>query len=255
MNNHRLAQGTLLALAILVPSARIPGDETKPEKSEKPAPNSKEVVLKGTLSALQQEGAHAVPLKKDQAYNITTDSRGFFTHIEIVDASGKKLASGTGSTTFKAPEDGIFRLLVSSPGGSSGQYVLSVRAVNLTPTTPGEVLTIGGDGLSIEAVLSKDDPLDKVRKKHCRTYDVEMSGGKTYIIDLISKQFDAFLRLEDAAGKKLAQDDDSGGGTNARIRFKAPSDGVYRIFATSFGMETGLFLLKVKEEPVQAPKE
>jgi hypothetical protein len=142
----------------------------------------------------------------------------------------------------------MFRLLVSSPGGSSGQYVLSVRPINFTQVQSGEVLAVGPEGLNVEAVLSREDPLDKVRKKHCRIYDVKMNGGKTYVIDLMSKQFDAFLRLEDAAGKQLAQDDDSGGGNDARIRFKAPASGVYRIIATSFNLETGLFLLKVREE-------
>ena len=37
-----------------------------------------------------------------------------------------------------------------------------------------------------------------------------MSSDKTYVIDLESSDFDAYLRVEDAAGKALAQDDDGG---------------------------------------------
>jgi hypothetical protein len=240
--------GMLLAVTLLLQPALLLGQDKKEPVREKPPVAPKEVVFKGTLTGLEQEITHVVPLQKDQAYIITTDSRGFITQIQIEDEQGNKLAPPAGSVSYKAPHDGPFRLLVSSPGGSSGQYVVSVRPVNLTKTAVGEVLAVGAEGLSVEAVLTKQDPLDKVRKKHCRPYDVRMSGGKTYVIDLISKQFDAFLRLEDAAGKQLAQDDDSGGANNARIRFKAPSDGVYRIIATSFGMETGLFQLKVKEE-------
>ncbi len=118
----------------------------------------------------------------------------------------------------------------------------------MTPTKPGEIFTVGPEELAIEAMLSKDDPLDKVRHKRCRVYDVKLKMTAKYVIDMTSKQFDSFLRLEDAAGKQLAQDDDSGGNNNARIRFTPPADGVYRIYATSFGMESGLFELKVREE-------
>ena len=196
----------------------------------------------------KQEGAHRISLKKDQVYTITVDSRGLITKVRIENGEGEQLALLSESGTFKAPEEGMFRLVVFSPGGSSGQYVVSVRPLNLTPTTPGEVLTVGPDGLNIEAVLTKEDPIDKVRKKHCRVYDVKMKMGVTYVIDLTSKQFDAFLRLENAGGKQLAQDDDSGGNNNARITYKAPADGVYRIYATTFGLETGLYLLKVREK-------
>jgi hypothetical protein len=258
--------GTLLVIALIVAPSALPGQDKKPAPDAKPAPDvkpspdakpapdvksapaPKELVFKGTLTGLEQEVAHTVPLRKDQTYTISVDSRGFITDMRLEDAQGKKLKLAAGGSSFKAPADGLFRLLISSPGGSTGQYVVSVRPVNLTAAAPGEVLNVGQDGLSIEAVLTKEDPLDKVRKMHCRIYDVNMQGGKTYVVDLVSKQFDAFLRLEDAAGKQLAHDDDSGGGTNARIRFNAPHDGVFRIIATSFGPQTGLFLLKVRQE-------
>jgi hypothetical protein len=247
MTSGKRSLGTSLAVTLLLQPALLSGQDKKPAVPDK-APAAKEMLLKGTLTALEQEITHIVPLQRDQAYSITADSRGFFTHVQIEDGQGNKLMPPSGSLSYKAPHDGPFRLLVSSPGGSCGQYVVSVRPITLTTTAPGEVLTVGAEGLSVEAVLTKEDPLDKVRKKHCRPYDVRMSGGKTYVIDLISKQFDAFLRLEDAAGKELGRDDDSGGANNARIRFKPPADGVYRIIATSFGLETGLFQLKVKEE-------
>ena len=246
MTTRGLALGIFLAMAWLLSQTPLPGQDKKDVKKDKPA--TKEVVFKGTLTSVEQEGTHCVSLKKDQVYTITADSRGLITKVRIENGQGQKLASLSGSSTFKAPEEGVFRLVVFSPGGSSGQYVVRVRPLNLTPTIPGEILTVGPDGLTIEAVLTKDDPLDKVRQKHCRIYDVKMKMGATYVIDLTSKQFDAFLRLESAGGKQLAQDDDSGGGNNARIRFTAPADNVYRIVATSFGTETGLFMLKVRNE-------
>jgi serine protease Do len=75
-----------------------------------------------------------------------------------------------------------------------------------------------------------------------------MTAGRTYILDQRSKAFDAFLRLEDASGKKLAEDDDSGGDQNARIVFTAPQDGTYRIIATSFEQQgMGNYTLTIRE--------
>src|SRR5262249_17921184 len=60
-------------------------------------------------------------------------------------------------------------------------------------------------------------PYEPVRNVPGVTYSIQFAGGKTYRIDLRSKDFDPYLRLEDAWGKELATDDDSGGGLNARI--------------------------------------
>ena len=62
---------------------------------------------------------------------------------------------------------------------------------------------------------------------------------------------DTYLFLYDAAGKKLAEDDDSGGGLNARIIFHAEQDGTYRIRATSFNAGRGAFTLTVREQAKQ----
>src|SRR5207249_8495492 len=82
-------------------------------------------------------------------------------------------------------------------------------------------------------------------------YQVKLVAGKTYVIDMVSpdsKALDPYLVLSDAAGKKLAEDDDSGGGLNARIVFHAEKDGVYRIQATSFNAGSGAFTLTVREQ-------
>jgi serine/threonine-protein kinase len=82
-------------------------------------------------------------------------------------------------------------------------------------------------------------------------YQVKLAAGKTYVIDMVSpdqKALDPYLVLTDAPGKKLAEDDDSGGGLNARIIFRAPQDGTYRIRATSFNGGSGEFSLSVREQ-------
>jgi serine/threonine-protein kinase len=89
------------------------------------------------------------------------------------------------------------------------------------------------------------------RKKE-QIHELPMKAGRTYILDQRSKVFDAFLRLEDGTGKKLIEDDDSGGDQDARIVFTAPHDGVYRIIATSFQQQgTGAYTLTIREYTVK----
>jgi hypothetical protein len=81
-------------------------------------------------------------------------------------------------------------------------------------------------------------------------YPVKLTAGKTYVIDMIAAKqvrLDPFLRLHDSAGKQLAEDDDSGGGLNARIVFRASVTDTYQITATRL-TGTGPFSLEVKEQ-------
>jgi hypothetical protein len=106
-----------------------------------------------------------------------------------------------------------------------------------------------GDVLNIQGKLTKDDPKDMVRKgSYAKTYEVKLAEGKTYQIDMRSQQIDSYLRLLDPDGKQVAEDDDSGGFPNARIIYKAPKAGTYKVIATTFPPgATGRFTLTVKE--------
>jgi S1-C subfamily serine protease len=97
--------------------------------------------------------------------------------------------------------------------------------------------------------LSSADAIDRyLPGAYRKTFTLPLKAGATYTFDLKSKQFDAFLRLEDPDGKKLAEDDDSGGNMNARIVHRARQDGEYRIIATTFEPgQVGSFTLRVRE--------
>jgi hypothetical protein len=102
-------------------------------------------------------------------------------------------------------------------------------------------------GLKVEGKLNPDDAKDKVQTKSPhQVHTMKMKQGQTYQIDLVSRAFDAFLRLEDESGKQLAMDDDSGGGLNSRIFFKVPKDGSYRLIVTSFDGKAGPYTLTAK---------
>ncbi len=58
--------------------------------------------------------------------------------------------------------------------------------------------------------------------------------GETITVDIVSNDFDAYGIVQDGNGVKLAEDDDSGGGTNARIVYTLPYTGAYRLVANTF---------------------
>ena len=101
----------------------------------------------------------------------------------------------------------------------------------------------------IKGKLAASDPKDVGRKEcYCKIYTVKLEAGKSYQIDCRS-DWDNWLRIEDAKGKQLAEDDDSGGGTDAQIVFECKTAGEYRVIVTSFEPgETGDFTLTVAKK-------
>jgi hypothetical protein len=55
----------------------------------------------------------------------------------------------------------------------------------------------------------------------------------------VESRFDPVLRVEDAAGKQLARDDDDAGAGNARVEFSVPEDGTYRVVVSDLNREGG----------------
>src|ERR1022692_2091422 len=71
--------------------------------------------------------------------------------------------------------------------------------------------------IEIKNELDQDDPKDDKLNNPSKKYTVKLHKDKTYVIDLESKDFDAYLRLLDKKGKQLAEDDDGGGDLNSQI--------------------------------------
>lgn len=85
-----------------------------------------------------------------------------------------------------------------------------------------------GPLLSKEDSLSTDDGRDtKLQNSYRKTYKVKFAEGKTYQIDLKSKDFDAVLRIENSDGKEVAFNDDAPGGRtlDSQIVYKADKGG------------------------------
>jgi hypothetical protein len=151
---------------------------------------------------------------------------------------------------FKCPRSGEYRIIATSfEPNEMGRYKLIVwqygtgeEATYLDPSQ-GEDQTDGTLPKAGDTTIDKKRPFSTYK-----LHTVKMAAGKTYQIDLTSKDFDAYLRLQDPKGKDLASDDNSGGGLDARITFKCPKDGEYRILASSAFGGKGAYTLTVKQQ-------
>lgn len=104
-------------------------------------------------------------------------------------------------------------------------------------------VVIKQDGIQLatveKGVGSEIDVSEVLPQRQTKTFPFTMRAGETYVIDLESAQFDAYLRLLDSNGRQLAVDDDGGNGLNSRIIFRAPQSGTYQIIAGSLGNSGG----------------
>jgi hypothetical protein len=101
----------------------------------------------------------------------------------------------------------------------------------------------------VNSELNNGDLKDKVlTQSYSKTYVYKMTQGHRYQIDMISKAFDAYLRLEDPKGTQVAADDDGGGMLNSRIIYTPNVTGDFTICAMSLGGgSTGKFTLIVRD--------
>jgi len=85
------------------------------------------------------------------------------------------------------------------------------------------------------------------KEREC-SHALNLEAGKTYVIDLHSAAFDAYLKLVDAKGKVLAENDDiAPDNQDARLIFTPPAAGKFRIVATSFeGQGSGDYVLTIR---------
>jgi hypothetical protein len=115
-----------------------------------------------------------------------------------------------------------------------------------------------GKPLEMTGKLSGADPPDRVvnvRKAFSRVHPFPMKSGKTYSIELSSREFHPFLRLEDPEGRNVVQSvaplfaaDAGRNGKSTSLVYQAPADGTYRIIVTSLNDgERGSYTLKAAE--------
>ena len=196
--------------------------------------------------------------KAGQLVQVDLEARQFEAYLQLRDSTGRELThddgrGGMARVIATLPGTGTYQVLVNGYG-RYGQYSVSLKSLGMAiensdssavlPDTKGVILP----GQSITGRLSRDEPqLSDGSVYQAWTYVGH--AGEIVQIDITSSEFDAFAILLDAGGRKLADDDDSGGGTNARILTTLPYTGAYRIIANSAKRdEYGAFTVRVTEK-------
>jgi hypothetical protein len=193
---------------------------------------------------------HLVKLSAGKAYRVTMDSDQIDSVLVVQNKDGKQLAWDDDSggmlnslLTLNVLKDGTYKVYTASLRGA-GNYTLNIKDLGAV-----KVHEVKGDGLKLTGEIGKTLAIP---------YNVKLTGGKTYVIDMVAKDdagLDPFLRLLNADGDEIAKDDDSGGGLNARIRHKIEKTGTYQVIATCFIPGRGEFTLTVAEAPAGDLKE
>lgn len=113
-------------------------------------------------------------------------------------------------------------------------------------------------GQSISSDLSARD-LKAEDNSFYEEYALRLTAGQGVVITLNSSAFDAFVQIGRGRGadyEVLNADDDGGGETNARLRFRADEAGTYIVRANTLNEgETGAYTIAVEARPpAVAPK-
>lgn len=168
------------------------------------------------------------------AFAMLQDPRG------AVLASANEGADGTDARlTFVIPVDGTYRVVVTANrAGAVGNY-----RVRLTSLGGVRVIT---HGRSVAGQLQPSDTRLADNFLY-QSYMYTARAGETVTIDAMAGDFDPYLMIRDAGGTRLASDDDSGEGRNARLAFTFPYAGPFHILVGTYaGGRGGAYSLSVR---------
>ncbi|MBD2177942.1 trypsin-like peptidase domain-containing protein [Pseudanabaena sp. FACHB-1998] len=104
-------------------------------------------------------------------------------------------------------------------------------------------MVINLNGNPITATLTaKDRTLPD--GSYYKSYQFQGVAGQAVVIEMRGNGIDPYLVLFDSSGRKIAEDDDGGGGKNAKLALTLPTTGRYTLYANSYEVgETGSFVL------------
>ncbi len=279
--------GALAAIAVLPAALAVAGDEKPGQKKEIDPQPGKAVTLKLTLTDkdktdTKRQGSYAknytVHLVKGAKYTITlrssTDS-----YLRLEDDAGKEVAEDDdggaqdpgaqgldAKVEFTPEKTGKFKLIATTyDQGATGDFVLSIlrEGKGVVAEEKGDKGTKGGKeldpqpgkALTVKLTLTEKDGTDTKRQgSYAKNYSVNLVKGARYTITLRSAT-DSYLRLEDASGQQVAEDDDSGAqdpgaeGLDAKIQYTPEKSGKFKLIATTYDQgATGNFTLSILRE-------
>jgi tyrosinase len=126
-------------------------------------------------------------------------------------------------TTFSAEAGRRYLVMVRAYGSHTGSYRFQVLAETIAdaafePNNTREQATPVSLGAEVRAFLASGDE---------DWYRAEVPAGGARVIIYTESSIDTFLTVYDANGSRLAEDDDSGEGNNARLTVNLPAGPFY----------------------------
>ncbi|MBE9118193.1 trypsin-like peptidase domain-containing protein [Lusitaniella coriacea LEGE 07157] len=103
------------------------------------------------------------------------------------------------------------------------------------------------NGAIVRGALTREDNVLRTDNSFFDIYSFEGRRGHRVDLQMNSQEVDSYLILVDPNGEQIAQDDDSGGGNNARIVATLPRDGTYLAIANTYESgQSGRYTLQAR---------
>lgn len=164
------------------------------------------------------------------------NSRGELVGVNTAIFTANSASSGIG---LAIEADTVKKFIASARQGAIANSSGSSRP-SATITRP-TVISIGGDVIS-SVLTPSDNTLSD--GSYFKAYQFQGQAGQSVALEMRGNGIDPYLVLFDSAGRKIAEDDDSAGGKNARIVVTLPTTGKYTLYANSYEVgQTGSFSL------------
>jgi hypothetical protein len=204
-----------------------------------------------------------VQAPKGQMVTVTLSSTAFQPIVAVGDEIDEECEGCTASVgeTDKpavvrriAPASGLLQIRANTMNkGDRGAFTIFATASQPPPISARPL----SFGQSVSNALDQNDAVTNDGAT-VDAYAVRLTAGQEIQLDLSSDDFDPKLELLTPAGAKVAEDDDGGPGTSARIRYVVPRAGLYQVRVTSVGSgQVGTYILTtgLRQElpPMPAP--
>lgn len=233
------ARPSLRQVALNTPtSGQFSDDSPRDESSEQPF----------DIWTIKGRGGQSVRISLDSDHfdpmlGYGTWSNGQFNETASDDDGGPGLNSRL-NVTLPASGEAAIRITALS-GGATGSYTVTVGD---PPATRPLTFQQAKVGEAIRGKLDDGDAFTPDEEIRFDAYRIDGSPGQRVEIRMDSSDFDPILKWGVFEGENFIQeasDDDSGGGTSARLVVTLDADGVGRLVATSLDGSTGSYTLSL----------
>jgi hypothetical protein len=209
--------------------------------------------LTGAVSARAPRVAFELQLEAGQIVSLTTSStQNLDTVLTLNGPGGRRVAENddqqagvlTSRIVYVARTSGRYTAVVSGYNGAAGAFELNVSyGVNV--------------GLSDAARTLREETLSFDRRRTELRFPVDLNAHDTFVASTLALTdgLDTTLRLVDASGAVLAQNDDRGDGSlNSQLVYQTASAGRYEVVASTYGgAGVGDFVLSLALDPNAEP--